>query len=152
MANQEDLTLVRRYDFDNRGRIRYMDFCDTLQNRANNIQDNQIVEPERKESLQVATESLLQRLQALKNVTDLQAKFKEIDFDNSGSISWIEFRALLQKEGVHDLDENEQSLLMLKFDKNSNGLIDYGELCDTIFHSHHVLENGRLVTKLYPKE
>lgn len=69
----------------------------------------------------------------------LEKKFKELDTDNSNSLSFEELKVLLKK-GNPSIPDDEVEALYDSIDVNGDGVIDFGEFLDYIYgqeRQHH---------------
>lgn len=141
LTQHERLTLVRHYDRDGDGRIYYHEFAAALRkakplysgtaNAAN--QGPSAASSPVNASLEVATAALFQKLSTLREAdTNLLLKFKEVDENSSGSVSWDEFRNMLRRYDIYLSNERDKLTLMRLFDRNGDGLINYEEVLSSV--------------------
>jgi len=148
LKEHEKLTLTRHYDRDGDNRIYYNEFMDALRS----AQKIQAESSETGMTVEEGTELLLEKLQNIgQNTSAILERFSQIDTDGSGKISWDEFRTMLTGYGIELNSDLDKSLVMIKFDKNSDGLIDYREFTDSLFTALVVREGGQSQTKRIPR-
>ena len=118
--------LMRRFDADNNGSITYKEFLDAIAR----IEGENIGSGTRRD---VAAERALIReirnsiAAGHRSEEALMIVFRAMDTDNSGTLNRREIRNALKQLG-YELLESELDLLITRFDKNNDGLVDYQEL------------------------
>jgi len=131
LTDHETQTLVHHYDRDSDGKIYYNEFISAMRHQSSLRQDSRVESDQG--AFNDASELLLKKLQKLCR-DDLNMAFENLDLDGSGRISWDEFIEMLKSLGLgQDLSREDQMYLMLKFDMNQDGLIDYREFTDSLF-------------------
>ncbi|GBG26047.1 EF-hand domain-containing protein 1 [Hondaea fermentalgiana] len=140
LTKHERLTLVRHYDRDGDGRIYYHEFAAALR-KSKPLYSSGMGSTERvtkagspvAATFEAATSALFQKLSTLRNAqTNLFAKFKEIDENGSGAVSWDEFRNMLRRFDIYLNNERDKLTLMRLFDVDADGLIRYEELLEAV--------------------
>merc|ERR1712107_904211 len=63
---------------------------------------------------------------------DVKNKFKELDRNHDGKLSFDEMSGLLRK-GRHDISDEELQLLWNAIDRDGNGEVDFDEYVDFVF-------------------
>ena len=149
-TNDEAYLVMRKFDKDNDGLIRYADFCDMLtpkQIEYASILNDRIpsyVDRRRLSEIfgadtryllrkvlnqiinnEVASEALRQKLER-RPLFDVYEAFKALDKNDNGYISMDEFRELLIDHGIY-ASNSELLNLMRRYDKNQDGKISYSE-------------------------
>ncbi|CAK9015494.1 EF-hand domain-containing family member C2 [Durusdinium trenchii] len=153
LTEHETLTLVRHYDKDGDGKIFYNEFSDALKKKKPLMSSGRLGGTVAAEvSVNEAAEIIFEKLQTLQQDGDLLQKFKQIDEDDSGRISWDEFRNMLRRFDIYLNNDKDRSFLMLKFDKNSDGLIDYQEFCESLFSKGLVKDGGAMKSELLARD
>jgi Ca2+-binding EF-hand superfamily protein len=152
LTDHEMLTLVRHYDRDSDGRIYYNEFAAALKKQKVTTKATGAAKKGAEFSVEEATALIFEKLQNLSKGTDLLAKFSEIDEDGTGKISWEEFQLMLRRFDIFLNNDRDKSYLMLRFDQNGDGLIDYQEFFNSLFDSELVKEAGQLKKRLIPRD
>mmetsp|Transcript_59060 Transcript_59060/g.175695 ORF Transcript_59060/g.175695 Transcript_59060/m.175695 type:complete len:213 (-) Transcript_59060:79-717(-) len=70
-------------------------------------------------------------------VSQIKRRFKKLDGNRDGSLSFAEMSRLL-RSGRSDLSDKELQLLFDNVDKNGNGRIEFGEFVDFVFDASDV--------------
>jgi hypothetical protein len=58
--------------------------------------------------------------------------FRQLDTNCSGRVTWNELQQALFDKGM-ELSDDELTLLMIKFDQDCDGSVNYDEFCDTLY-------------------
>jgi len=65
-------------------------------------------------------------------VSEIKKKFKRLDGNKDGSLSFGEMSRLLRK-GRSDITDKEMEILFRRVDRNGNGRVEFGEFVDFVF-------------------
>jgi len=70
-------------------------------------------------------------------IAELQAKFKEIDINGDGRISFQEFQTCINGH-TNPITEEKIEEMFAKLDKNNSGYIDYSEFITSIISTNYI--------------
>ena len=121
LEQQELITLVRRYDEEGKGCIRFHELCDDLSRAGQAFEAAPAPGGEGE---------LLARLRSDK--TSLRKVFRRVDKNADGTLSMDEWMDLLDYYRL-DLSEDDAMRLFEGFDTNRDGSMAYNEFCDAVY-------------------
>lgn len=133
--------LMDIYDTDGDGQIMYPEFCDAMITRAHGS-------AARGNTVQTVEKKLLEAMRVKTRQTggggiSLRKLFRRSDPDASGFITFDEFSKLVKNQGF-EVTASELAQLMIRYDTNGDGRIEYNEFCDKVYSSDYGVQDAYL--------